>query len=94
MMLMCIGPNLTNCENAFSPVMTDRGICYALNAPKQSHVMKELPYLDMFNKVFDPIVDESFNKWNISSDEEFLIILDSHQTSTGCDLTFDIAFCN
>ena len=83
MILSCCGPYKTcNCDIHFQPVLTDLGICFALNPTPLNQSFKESPYIDMIKTVFehpqnDP--DETNCSYDGSS-YEMHIILDSHQT--------------
>jgi hypothetical protein len=37
-----LGQNIKNCEDAFTPVFTDEGICYSFNILDRGHIFNEL----------------------------------------------------
>ena len=83
MILTCIGPTGGDCESLFTPVITDKGICYAINAQNASQAMSlEHEYIKVFHKVYG--INDSYTKrqpsQNLSADYRFFIILDSHQS--------------
>lgn len=80
MMLHCLDSQGVQCQALFQPVLTDRGVCYALNAPPLDQVMKPSPYLEIFNSIYpNNNHDEVFG--NLTTGYKVRLILDSHQST-------------
>ena len=83
MIFSCCGPDsLSNCEDKFLPVLTDMGICYALNPIAMKNSMKNTYYTKTFQKVFlhekEKPDENLFFKVNKLSSFDLQITLDSH----------------
>ncbi|XP_068914086.1 pickpocket protein 28-like isoform X2 [Tenebrio molitor] len=56
-----LGQNIKNCEDAFTPVFTDEGICYSFNILDRGHIFNELVYhYENYHKV-----DKDTMSWNM-----------------------------
>ena len=53
MILHCtVGFSKENCENHFTPILTDKGICYSYNAKDFDKMLKNLTYKEHFLSIF------------------------------------------
>ena len=83
MVLACCGPSRTsNCDDQFSPVLTDNGICYAFNPTSLLQSMKTTPYTNMFQSIFSfgNVEQEGVKIENTGKVYQMHITLDSHKS--------------
>jgi hypothetical protein len=55
MVISCCGPRIkTDCSKYFQPVLTDMGVCYAINPIKYNDSVRATSFTEIFRKVFEP----------------------------------------
>lgn len=81
MMLFCRDNSGQSCESRFKPVVTDMGICYAMNTPKMSQVMRPSTFYQYFTSIFPDYTAEAGNFGNLTTGYTLTMILDSHQSA-------------
>ena len=84
MILLCMGPNGIDCQDMFSPVLTDSGICYSFMPHPINDTFKTNPYIGTFKSIFmdSQFEVEQYPYTNLSASFEIFLILDSHQSGT------------
>ena len=88
MVFSCCGPGESrNCQDKFSPVISDQGICYSFNPVPFNNSLEKSPYFDIFQSVFERDLkhkDGIIKMENTGKSFQMHITLDGH-TSKAID---------